>query len=71
MTICDDLLRPKRLWTRQEGSPPVWKLEQELISTLYLPLNLDQNARNEFFPVLSGLRKVAKVRARELPILPR
>jgi hypothetical protein len=48
-----------------------WKLEEKLISTLHLPLNLDQNAANEFFPVLSGLRKAAKVRARELPILPR
>jgi len=48
-----------------------WKLEKKLISTLHLPLNLDQNAGNEFFPVLSGLRKAAKVRARALPILPR
>lgn len=48
-----------------------WKLEEKLISTLHLPLNLDQNARNEFFPVLSGLRKDAKLRARALPILPR
>jgi hypothetical protein len=46
-----------------------WKLEEKLISTLHLPLNLDQNAANEFFPVLSGLRKTAKVRAREMPIL--
>lgn len=48
-----------------------WKLEKKLISTLHLPLNLDQNTGNEFFPVLSGLRKAAKVRARALPILPR
>ena len=48
-----------------------WKLEEKLISTLHLPLNLDQNAANEFFPVLSGLRKAAKLRARALPILPR
>ena len=48
-----------------------WKLEEKLISTLHLPLNLDQNAGNEFFPVLSGLRKAARVRARALPILPR
>jgi hypothetical protein len=48
-----------------------WKLEEKLISTLHLPLNLDQNRKNEFFPVLSGLRKAARVRARALPILPR
>ena len=48
-----------------------WKLEEKLISTLHLPLNLDQNAANEFFPVLSGLRKAAKLQARVLPILPR
>ncbi len=48
-----------------------WKLEEKLISTLHLPLNLDQNRKNEFFPVLSGLRKAARVRANALPILPR
>ena len=46
-----------------------WLLEEKLISTLHLPLNLDQNTRNEFFPVLSGLRKAAKARAKALPIL--
>jgi hypothetical protein len=48
-----------------------WKLEERLISTLHLPLNLDQNTGDEFFPVLSGLRKAARVRARTLPILPK
>jgi len=48
-----------------------WKLEEKLISTLHPPLNLDQNIGNAFFPVLSGLRKAAKARARTLPILPR
>jgi hypothetical protein len=48
-----------------------WKLEERLISTLHLPLNLDRNTGDEFFPVLSGLRKAARVRARTLPILPK
>jgi SAM-dependent methyltransferase len=48
-----------------------WKLEETLISKLHLPLNLDQNARNEFYPVLSGLRKAARVRAKLLAISPK
>ena len=48
-----------------------WKLEEKLISTLHLPLNLDQNVGDEFLPVLSGLRKAAKIRARTLPFVPR
>jgi len=39
-----------------------------LIPTLQLSLNLDQNVGNEFFPVLAGLRKAGKDRARTLPI---
>ena len=50
---------------------PNLQLEEKLISTLHLPLNLDQNTGNEFFPVLSGVRKAAKVHARALPILSR
>ena len=45
-----------------------WVLEAELISCLELPLNLDQNTRNKFFPSLSRLRREAKARGRELPI---
>jgi hypothetical protein len=48
-----------------------WKLEEELISSLDLPLNLDQNRRHGFHPVLSEIRRRAKLRAKELPILPR
>jgi hypothetical protein len=48
-----------------------WKLEEELITSLDLPLNLDQNRRHGFHPVLSRIRQAAKARARELPILPR
>jgi hypothetical protein len=48
-----------------------WKLEAILISKLYLPLNLDQNNRNEFHPILSQLRRAARHRAKALAVLPR
>jgi hypothetical protein len=46
-----------------------WKLEERLISDLSLPLNLDQNRDHPFHPVLSEIRKSAKQRARDFPIL--
>jgi hypothetical protein len=46
-----------------------WTIEKELIGMLDLPLNLDQNATNAFFPVLTELRRAAKTRARALPII--
>jgi len=48
-----------------------WKLEEELISTVDLPLNLDQNRHHAFHSVLSQIRREAKMRARELPVLPK
>jgi SAM-dependent methyltransferase len=48
-----------------------WNLEEQLISAVDLPLNLDQNCANAFFPALSEVRRSAKARARILPILPR
>ena len=48
-----------------------WLLEKQLISQLDLPLNLDQNDRSVFHSVLSGLRREARKRAYELPVLPR
>jgi hypothetical protein len=48
-----------------------WELERELIAAIDLPLNLDLNATNTFFPVLSELRRTAKVKARQLPIIPK
>lgn len=41
-----------------------WLLEEELIATLSLPLNLDQNGRHPFRTVLSTLRWEMKQRAR-------
>ena len=48
-----------------------WELEGELISTLDLPLNLDQNRRHGFHAELSQIRREAKAKACELPVLPR
>ena len=43
-----------------------WLLEEQLISQVCLPLNLDQNGRNAFHAVLSRVRSSARERAREL-----
>jgi hypothetical protein len=47
----------------------LWKVEEKLIATLNLPLNLHQNSSHCFFPALTQLRSVSKARARALPIL--
>ncbi len=46
-----------------------WELEAELLSTVSLPLNLDQNRHHSFHTALSELRKAAKRRARLLHVL--
>ena len=48
-----------------------WELEEQLIRSLNLSLNLDQNRVHGFHPELSRIRREAKARARELPILSR
>ena len=64
MLACDDLLRPQRLWSgaavlsRPSPVPKIpraepWAVEEYLISTLHLPLNLDHNRRCGFHQVLS------------------
>jgi len=45
-----------------------WRIEERLISAICLPLNLDQNRANRFHPVLSERWRLAKIRARDLPI---
>ena len=54
------------VWKACEGP---WKLEEELIGAVDLPLNLQQNSRNVFFPALTELRRAAKARARFLSIV--
>jgi hypothetical protein len=46
-----------------------WRLEEKLISAVNLPINLDLNATHAFCPVLSELRRAARLKARALPIL--
>jgi hypothetical protein len=47
-----------------------WELEDELIATLDLPLNLDGNSRNAFHVQLTEVRKRAVATANELPVVP-
>ena len=47
-------------------TPHPWELESELIRSVSLPLNLDQNALHPYHPVLSALRRAAKEQARRL-----
>lgn len=54
-------------WTLHERP---WEIEEHLIHTLSLPLNLAQNRNHPFYPTLSACRAAAKKRARALPVLP-
>ncbi len=46
-----------------------WIAEEELIRTVSLPLNLDQNRHHAFHQELSAKRREAKAQARVLPIV--
>jgi len=46
-----------------------WTLEEQLISTLCLPLNLRHNSRSPYYSTLAELRSEAKARAWGLPVL--
>ncbi|WP_232077154.1 GIY-YIG nuclease family protein [Mycolicibacterium aichiense] len=50
-------------------TPQPWLLEDHLLETQDLPLNLDKNNRNPFHSQLSDARAAAKARARSLPVL--
>jgi hypothetical protein len=54
--------------TWQPVSSP-WRAEQQLIRSICLPLNLDQNKHHRFHARLTALRREARMRARELPVL--
>jgi hypothetical protein len=49
--------------------PEPWLVEDELIETLDLPLNID-GADNPFTPTLRATRRAALARARALPVVP-
>jgi hypothetical protein len=46
------------------------ELEDELIATLDLPLNLQGNPLNLFHPVLAGVRAECAAQAKALPVVP-
>ena len=47
-----------------------WELEDKLIATLDLPLNLQGNLLNQFHPVLAGVRAECVAQAKALPAVP-
>ncbi len=49
--------------------PQPWVLERELIDTLDVPLNLQDNKHNAFHTDLTRLRAEAERNARDLPVL--
>jgi hypothetical protein len=46
-----------------------WLIEHELIQSIYLPLNLDQNTHSTFRRELSAIRSEQRTLARSLPVL--
>jgi hypothetical protein len=45
-----------------------WVVETELLGSVSLPLNLDQNREHAFHPTLSAIRSAAKRKAEGLPV---
>lgn len=52
------------------GRERPWELEDELIATLDLPLNLQANSHNRFHPVLTAARARCVAQAKVLPVVP-
>lgn len=44
--------------------PKPWEVEAEVVKNLSLPLNLEHNEGHPFYPVLSGIRRAVRTRAR-------
>jgi hypothetical protein len=49
--------------------PEPWTVEEQLISTICLPLNLDQNRSGAFHAELTSIRHRARTIAKTMPIL--
>jgi hypothetical protein len=49
-------------------NPEPWRLEEHLIRTLVVPLNLDQNQHCGFHSTLAASRAAARKMARERPV---
>jgi hypothetical protein len=47
-----------------------WELEDELIASLNLPLNLKGNCCHSFYETLTHARAICQAQANALPILP-
>ena len=67
--ILSDWMQRNAFVTWLEDERP-WQMEQRLIATVSLPLNLNHNESHPFYGTLSNIRKAAKACARALPILP-
>jgi len=52
------------------SKPQPWLIEDEILHTIDLPLNLDNNLHSRFHPILTRIRADAAARARSLPLLP-
>jgi hypothetical protein len=50
--------------------PHPWELEDELIATLDVPLNLEGNSRNAFHAQLTAVRRRAVAASNERPVVP-
>ena len=50
-------------------NPRPWKIEKNLINLLYLPLNIQGNLNNPFKSTLIDLRKNARERAMNSPVI--
>lgn len=48
-----------------------WAIEEELLLSLSVPLNIQGNSRHPFYRTLKRMRESARQKARELPILAR
>ena len=68
-TLSDWMSAHARVCWLATSSP--WQTESHLISTISLPLNLDQNKHSGFHQALSSARARQRAQARELPVIPR
>lgn len=72
-TFCTDGERALTQWMSDNAlvswvvHPEPWELEEAVIATLDVPLNIQGNAHNHFYPELRRLRAEAEQRARNIP----
>jgi GIY-YIG catalytic domain len=49
--------------------PKPWEIEEQIIGSFSLPLNLRDNEHHPFYPVLTSIRKLARAKAKKLSAL--